>query len=212
MTPADWEAVGLSLRVAAGATGLALVPGVGLAVVLARKRGPWVGALDLVVSLPLVLPPVVTGYALLLLLPRGLLYTWIAAVVAAAVVGLPLLVHIARVGIEAVDPDLKAAARLDGAGRWDVFRRVTLPLASPAIAAGAALHFGRALGEFGATIVVAGNIPGLTQTLPLALFARMHQAGGDPASLRLAAVSVAVAAACWGIYRVLLGRVGRWRP
>ncbi len=207
MTPADWEAIALSLRVAIAATALALVPGVGVALVLARVRRAWTGVLELAVAIPLVLPPVVTGYALLLVLPRGVLFTWGAAVLASAVVGFPLLVQIARVGIEAVDPDLEAAARIDGASRADVLRRVTLPLASPAIAAGAALHFARALGEFGATIVVAGNIPGRTQTLPLALFARLHQAGGEGASLRLAVAAVVVSAGCLVVYRWLLGRL-----
>lgn len=207
MTAADWEAIALSLRVAAAATALALVPGVGVALLLARTRRMWTGTLELVISLPLVLPPVVTGYVLLLVLPSDVLFTWVAAVLASAVVGFPLLVQIARVGIESVDPDLRAAARIDGASRWDVFRRVTLPLASPAVAAGAALHFARALGEFGATIVVAGNIPGRTQTLPLALFARLHQAGGEGASLRLALAAVVVSAACLIVYRWLLGRL-----
>ncbi len=207
MTPADWEALALSLRVALAATALALVPALGVALVLARARGTWTAGLELVVSLPLVLPPVVTGYALLLVLPHGVLFTWGAAVLASAVVGFPLLVQIARVGIESVDPDLEAAARIDGASRWGVLRRVTVPLAGPAVAAGAALHFARALGEFGATIVVAGNIPGRTQTLPLALFARLHQAGGEAASLRLAVAAVVVSAVCLGVYRWLLGRL-----
>lgn len=207
MTAADWDAIALSLRVAAMATGLALLPGVGVAVLLARRQGVWVRTVELLVSLPLVLPPVVTGYVLLLVLPEGLLFTWGAAVVASAVVGFPLLVQMARVGIEGVDPGVQEAAQIDGAGRWGVFRYVTLPIASPAVAAGAALHFARALGEFGATIVVAGNIPERTQTLPLALFARLHQANGDAASLRLAVAAVVVAGACLGVYRWLLGRL-----
>ena len=209
MTAADWAAVALSLRVATVATAVALVPGVAVAFALARVRRWWTPALELATLLPLVLPPVVTGYALLLALRRGALFTWGAAVAASAVVGFPLLVQVARVGIENVDRQLEEAALVDGAGRLGALRRVTLPIAGPAVAAGAALHFARALGEFGATVVVAGNVPGRTQTLPLALFARLHQAGGEAASLRLAVAAVVVSAACLVAYRLLLGRLGR---
>lgn len=206
MTAADWVAVALSLRVAVAATALALVPGVGAGWFLARTSSRWKGVVELATMLPLVLPPVVTGYALLLVLPRGVAFSWAAAVLASAVVGFPLLVQAVRVGVEAVDPDLARAAAVDGAGRWRAFRHVTLPLTAPAVAAGAALHFARALGEFGATIVVAGNIPGRTQTLPLALYTRLHQAGGEAAALRLAAVAVVVAGASLVAYRWLLRR------
>ena len=206
MTAADWAAVALSLRVAAAATALALAPGIGAGWFLARTASRWKPAVEVAVMLPLVLPPVVTGYALLVVLPSSVAFSWLAAVFASAVVGFPLLVQAVRVGVEAVDPDLVRAARVDGAGRGAAFRHVVLPLTAPAVAAGAALHFARALGEFGATIVVAGNIPGRTQTLPLALYTRLHQVGGEGAALRLAAVAVVVAAGSLLAYRWLLRR------
>jgi len=209
VTPADWAAVGLSLRVALAATALAVVPSVGLGWLLAHRDGPLARLVGFVVLLPLVLPPVVTGYALLLVLPRGLLFTTAAAVIASTVVGIPLFVQLARVGFEAVDPELVDAARVDGAGRWGVLRRVVAPLAAPALAAGAVLHFARGLGEFGATLVVAGNLPGRTQTLPLALFSRLQQIGGEAASVRLALAAVALAAISLGLSRLLLRRWGR---
>lgn len=209
MTPADWQAVVLSLQVALGATGLALVPGVALAWSLARKRLPAPFLWEHATMLPLVLPPVVTGYALLLVLPRGITFTWIAGVLAGAIVGFPLLVQTARVAFEAVEPETEEAARADGASRWQVLWRVTLPLARPGILAGVALHFARALGEFGATVVVAGNIPGRTQTLPLALYSRMNEAGGEAPALRLAVVAVGLSVVCLGVYAVLLRRLRR---
>ena len=207
MTPADWAAVGLSLRVALAATALALAPGVALGYALARRRLRPAALWEHAVLLPLVLPPVVTGYALLLALPRGLAFTWLAAVLAAAVVGFPLLVQTARVAFEAVDPDVVAAARVDGATGWQVARRVTVPLALPGVAAGAALHFARALGEFGATVVVAGNIPFQTQTVPLALFSALSRVDGEGPALRLGLVAVGLAVACLALYAVLLRRL-----
>ena len=208
MTAADWEAVGLSLRVALAATALALGPGLAVGWFLARSRAWWRGGVELAAMLPLVVPPVVTGYALLLALPRGVAFTSASAVLASSVVGFPLLVQAVRVGVEAVDPAFVEAAEVGGAGRWQIARYVALPLAAPAVAAGAALHFARALGEFGATVVVAGNIPGRTQTLPLALYGRLQQAGGEAAALQLAAVSVVVAAGSLVAYRWLLRRWG----
>ena len=209
MTPSDWEAVVISLRVAVGATLLAAGPSLALGWVLARRRGAWASAVEFAVLVPLVLPPVVTGYALLLVLPRGIAFTWGAGVLASAIVGLPLFVQLARAGFEAVDPGLVEAARVDGAGRRAVAWHVVAPLAAPAVAAGAALHFARALGEFGATLVVAGNLPGRTQTVPLALYSRLQQVGGEAASLRLALVAVALAAVSLGLSRLLLRRWGR---
>ena len=209
MSPADWAAVGLSLRVALTATALAAGPSVALGWILARRRAWWTGPLAFATMLPLVVPPVVTGYALLLVLPRGVAFTWGAGVIASAVVGLPLFVQLARVGFESVGPDLVEAAQLDGAGRWDVARRVVAPLAAPALAAGAALHFARGLGEFGATLVVAGNLPGRTQTLPLALYARLQQVGGEAAALRLAVAAVGLAALSLGVARWIGGRWAR---
>ncbi|NNF57457.1 MAG: ABC transporter permease subunit [Rhodothermaceae bacterium] len=207
MTPADWSALLLSLRIAGAATLLSLPLGLLLAYGLARDRVPGRFLVENVLLLPLVVPPVVTGYALLLVLPRSLTFTWVAAVGAAALVGFPLLVQTARVAFESIDPDLEAAARVDGAGRWQVLRRVTGPLAARGIAAGAVLHFARALGEFGATIVVAGNIPGRTQTLPLALFARLNQVGGEGPALRLAVLAVGLSALSLLVYAALVRRL-----
>lgn len=209
MTAEDWAAVGLSLRVAVAATALALVPGIGVGWFLARSTSPLKAVVELATMLPLVVPPVVTGYALLLVLPRSVAFTGVAAVIASSIVGFPLLVQAVRVGVEAVSPRLLEAAAVDGAGRWRTFQHIVLPLAAPATIAGAALHFARALGEFGATIVVAGNIPGQTQTLPLALYSRLSQVGGEEAALRLAVVSVVVAAGSLVAYRWLLRR---WSP
>jgi molybdate transport system permease protein len=170
----------LSLQVTAVATGLMLVIGLPLALLLARRRFPGVTLVETAVNLPLVLPPTVVGYYLLLLLGRGgpvaewlgwrLLFTWGAAVIASAVVGLPLLVQSARAAIAGVDPALENAARTLGSSEAAVIWRVTLPLARRGILAGVVLAAARALGEFGATLMVAGNIPDRTQTLPLAIY------------------------------------------
>ena len=207
MTPGEWTALALSLKVAGLATLLALPAGLLLAYGLARQRIPAAFLVENLLLVPLVVPPVVTGYGLLLLLPKTWAFTWGAAVLAAAIVGFPLLVQTARVAFEAIDPDLVAAARVDGAGRWGVFRRITLPLAARGILAGAILHFARGLGEFGATVVVAGNIPGRTQTLPLALFARLNQLGGEGPALRLAFLALGLSVLSLGAYAVLVRRL-----
>ena len=207
MTPADWAAVALSVRIALASTALALVPALVVARWLARSRYTATAVVEVAVMLPLALPPVVTGFALLLVLPRTLAFTWVAAVLASAIVGFPLLVQTARAGFEAVDPALEDLALTDGATRWQAFVRVVLPLAGPAVAAGAALHFARGLGEFGATIVVAGNIPGQTQTLPLALYARLHEVGGEAASVRLALAAVGLTVVSLAVHRWLLSRL-----
>ena len=209
MSAAEWAAVALSLRVALVATACSLPVGIAVAYGLARRRFPAPLLVENLVQLPLVLPPVVVGYALLVVFSGSVAFTWVAAVIAAAVMGFPLLVQTARVAFEAVDPELEDAARVDGATRWAVFRRVTLPLAGRGIAAGAALAFARALGEFGATIVVAGNIPGRTQTIPLAIFSRISRVGGEAAALRLVAVSVALSVASLVIHALLTRRLHR---
>lgn len=206
MSAADWAAVALSLRVALAATGLAVVPGVALAWALARSKLPGAFLWQHATMLPLVLPPVVTGYALLLVLPKTVAFTWLAAVLASAIVGFPLLVQTARVAFEAMDPEVEDAARADGASGWQLAWRVTLPLARPGILAGLALHFARALGEFGATVVVAGNIPMRTQTLPLALYARLNEPGGEAPALRLAAIAVLISACCLAAYSAWMRR------
>ena len=207
MTADEWAAVALTLRVAATATAVSLPFGVALGYGLARGRVPFAFVVENVVLLPLVVPPVVTGYALLVLTAGSVAFSWIAAVLASAVVGFPLLVQTARVAFARVDRDAEDAARVDGATRWEAFRRVTLPLAGRGVAAGAVLHFARGLGEFGATVVVAGNIPGRTQTLPLLIYTRLNGLGGDEATLRLAGVAVAISALSLAAYGLLARRL-----
>lgn len=206
----DLRVVAFTLRMAAAATALVLVPGVAAALLLARYRGPLRGGLDTLLSLPLVLPPTAVGLVLLELLGRNrplggwlsargldVVFTWKAVVLATAVMSFPLLVRSARTAFEEVDPRLVGLARTLGSGPAGAFFRVTLPLARRGILAGVALAFSRALGEFGATILVAGNIPGRTQTLALAIFQEV-QAGRDSRAARLAAWTVVLAfAALW---------------
>jgi molybdate transport system permease protein len=210
MTADDVSILLLTLRVAAIST-LAILPlGVAAAWLLARRRFPGKSVTETILSLPLVLPPTAVGLLLLELLRRSgpvgrvlegagieVLFTWKAIVVATAVMSFPLLVRPSRAAFEGIDPRLPALARSLGHGRWSAFHRVTLPLAARGITAGTLLAFARALGEFGATIMVAGNIPGRTQTLALAIFHRT-QIGQDAPALRLVAVTVVVAfAAVW---------------
>ena len=202
--------VAFTLEMAAATTALVLVPGVAAALLLARYHGPGRGALDTLLSLPLVLPPTAVGLALLDLLgsdrPFGswlaghgieIVFTWKAVVLASAVMSFPLLVRSARTAFEEVDPQLVGLARTLGCGPFAAFFRVTLPLAWRGVLAGAVLSFSRALGEFGATIMVAGNIPGRTQTLALAIFHDV-QTGRDQRAFGLAAWTVVLAfAALW---------------
>ncbi|MBI3947159.1 MAG: molybdate ABC transporter permease subunit [Armatimonadetes bacterium] len=176
----SWQPLYLSLKVSLAATAAVLLVGLPLAVLFARGRFPGKAVVETLVMLPLVLPPSVVGYYLLLFLGRHgpvegllgarLLLTWGAAVIAAGVVSLPLMVTPSKAAIESVDPVLEKAARTLGASEWQVLRRVTLPLARRGILAGLVLAFARAIGEFGATLMVAGNIAGRTQTLPLAIY------------------------------------------
>lgn len=184
LSAAEWTALLVSLKVAALAMVFVVAPGIPLAWLLARRAFPGCSVLDALTSLPLVLPPVVTGYVLLwLLAPEGwvgawlrawfdvrILFTWPAASLAAAVVAFPLFLRSLRAAIEAVDPALEDAAANLGASELRVAWTITFPLARPGFVAGLLLAFSRALGEFGATILVAGNIPGRTQTIPLAIF------------------------------------------
>jgi molybdate transport system permease protein len=209
LSDSEREVVWLSLRVAALSVGVSLVPGVALGFVLARWRHPLRALLQGAVMLPLVLPPVVTGYLLLFALGRSrplgqawhaltgshVAYTTGACVVAAAVVGFPLLVEAIRLSMLAVDARLEQVSRSLGRGRLDTFLRVTLPLALPGVLAGAVLSYARALGEFGATIVFAGNVAGETRTVPVAVYTLLNVRGGEEAVLRLTAVSVALALA-----------------
>ncbi len=208
LSAAEWTAVALSVRVALVAVLISLPFGIALGWLLARRefRGKWL--VETAVNLTLVLPPVVTGYLLLRLLGRQspigawleqtlgvrVAFTWWAAAIASAALGFPLMVRAIRLAFRGVDERLEAAARSLGAGPVDAFVHVSLPLARSGIIAGAILAFARSLGEFGATITFAGNIPGSTQTLPLAVFSQLNRAGGDGA-FRLALVSVVLAAA-----------------
>jgi len=202
----EWGVVGLSARVAALSVTVSLPPAVALGWLLARWRSPARTLVQGLVMLPLVLPPVVTGYLLLALLGRGgpvgaawealtggrIAYTTGACVLAAAVVGFPLMVEGVRLSVLGVDPRLEAVARSLGRSRLDTFARVTLPLALPGVLGGAVLGFARALGEFGATIVLAGDVPGATRTIPVAVYTAMNRAGGEDTALRLVVVSACV--------------------
>lgn len=208
-TPEETQVVFLALRVALTVVAVALLPGLGVAWVLARWESRWSLLLRGVVMLPLVLPPVVTGYVLLRLFGRRsalgelwfavtgnhIAYTTAACVLAAAVVGFPLLVESMRLSLAAVDPRLEAVSRTLGRGPWATFRSVTLPLAWPGVVAGAVLAFARALGEFGATIVLAGNIEGETRQIPVAVYTLLNQPGSTAAVTRLTLVSVALSLA-----------------
>ncbi len=214
--------VAFTVEMALLATALVLVPGVAAGFLLARYRGPGKGALDTVLSLPLVLPPTVVGFLLLELLGRNrplgawlaergieIVFTWKAVVLATAVMSFPLLVRSARTAFEEVDPRLVGLARTLGAGPLATFFRVALPLAWRGVLAGTVLAFSRALGEFGATIMIAGNIPGRTQTLALAIFQDV-QVGRDDRAVGLAAVTVGLAfAALWTTEWIARRRVRR---
>jgi molybdate transport system permease protein len=207
LTPDEWRAVALSLRVSFWATLVSLPVGIAVAYVLARYRFWGRQLLNGLVHLPLILPPVVTGYLLLLTFGRrgavgafldqafGLVFAfrWTGAALAAAVMAFPLMVRAIRMAIEAVDPRLEAAAATLGASRPWVFVTVTLPLILPGILAGAILGFAKAMGEFGATITFVANIPGQTQTLPSAIYAYLQVPGGDAAAFRLVLVAIAIA-------------------
>jgi molybdate transport system permease protein len=207
LTPAEWDAIRLSLRVASLAAIASLPFGIGVAYLLARGRFPGRSLVDALVHLPLVMPPVVTGYLLLLTFgrkgPAGaflehtfgivLAFRWTGAALAAAIMGFPLMVRAIRLSIETIDRRLEAAASTLGANRAMVLLTVTLPLTLPGILAGIVLGFARALGEFGATITFVGNIPGVTQTIPSAIYTYTQVPGGDLAALRLTAIAVIIA-------------------
>ena len=218
MSDGGLVALGLSVRVALGATLAILVPGVALGWFLARRDVPGKALIETATALPLVLPPTAVGYLLLRLLARDgplgertlgfdldLLFTWKGAVLASAVMSLPLVARTARLAFEQVDPRLEAMARTLGLGPLRSFFAITLPLAGRGLLAAATLGFSRALGEFGATIVVAGNIPGKTQTLALAIFSDM-QLGHDRAAMALVATTVVLAFAALWVTEALLRR------
>jgi molybdate transport system permease protein len=197
VTPDELHAIGLSLAVASAATVVDLPVALALGTWFARHRATPVVLLEALVMAPLVLPPVVTGYGLLLLFgPHGLglpvAFTPLAAVLASAVVALPLFVRAVRHAVEAVDPGLPLAARTLGSTPYDAWRRVVLPLALPGVVGGAVLSFARALGEFGATAVFAGSVPGRTRTVPLAIYGALQQVDDSGTAWRLSLAAVAL--------------------
>ena len=218
----EWQAVVLSLRVAFWATLCSLPFGLWVAVILARRDFPGKQLLNGLVMLPLILPPVVTGYLLLLTLgpqrPAGSLlaligisfaFNWTGAALAAAIMAFPLMVRAIRLSLEAVDPKLEEAAGTLGASRVWVFMTVTLPLMLPGVLAGAVLAFAKAMGEFGATITFVSNIPGQTQTVPSAIYAFLQVPGGENQALRLVLISVAIAMGALLLSEILARRIAR---
>ncbi|MBC7578446.1 MAG: molybdate ABC transporter permease subunit [Tardiphaga sp.] len=209
ISPTEWTAILLSLKVAVIATLISTPLGIAVAWLLARREFWGKAILDAVIYLPLVLPPVVTGYLLLLTLgKRGLIGGWLAehlgivfafrwtgAALACGVMSFPLLVRPIRLSIEAVDRKLEQAASTLGAAPWKVFATVTLPLAMPGVLAGMVLGFAKAIGEFGATITFVSNIPGETQTISSAIYSLIQTPDGDTAALRLVMISVSIAVA-----------------
>ena len=209
LSPLEIEALTLSAQVAFWAVLVSLLPGIAVAWLLARTQFPGKALVDALVHVPLVVPPVVIGYVLLVLLGRRgvigawlwdsfgltLAFTWQGAAVASAVMGFPLMVRAIRLSLEAVDPRLEAAARTLGARPFGVFLSVTLPLTASGILAGVILAFARSLGEFGATITFVSSIPGETRTLPIALYGLAQVPGGEAAALRIVVISIVLAVA-----------------
>lgn len=223
MTDIEWKALWLSLQVAGWCVVITALPGVAVGWLLARKTFPGKTLVDAVVHLPLVLPPVVVGYVLLMVLGRrgvvggvmreafglDVAFTWWAAVLASAVMGFPLLVRSVRLAMELADQRLEEAAATLGASPGWIFVTVTLPIALPGMLTGLLLAFARSLGEFGATITFAGNIPGQTQTLPLAVYTFTQTPGGDGPAMRLVMISVGVALVALVASELLARRVRR---
>lgn len=222
LTPDEWAVVALSLRVSVVAVVLTLPLAYALAWLLSRRRFPGRIVLDALVHLPLVVPPVVTGWLLLILFGRTglignwleaqlgitLVFRWTGAALAAAVMALPLMVRAMRLSIEAVDRKLVQAARSLGAGPWRAFWTITLPLSMPGLAAGAMLGFARSLGEFGATITFASNIAGETQTLPLAIYSGLQLPGAEAQVARLAVISIVLSIGALIASELLVRRSG----
>jgi molybdate transport system permease protein len=222
-SPQEWAAIGLSLKVATVGALASLPFGVAIAWLLARRQFPGKLLLNGLVHLPLVLPPVVTGWLLLIGFgqrgPIGralhdccgvvLSFRWTGAALAAAVMGFPLMVRAIRLSIEAVDARLEQAAESLGAPPWAVFATVTLPLAAPGIIAGLILGFAKAIGEFGATITFVANIPGETQTIATAIYDYTQQPGAESSAARLTLVAIAIAFGALIASELLAARVSR---
>jgi molybdate transport system permease protein len=223
LSPEEWIAVWLSLKVALTAMAASLIPGIAVALLLERGRFWGRQALDVLVHLPLVLPPVVVGYALLLSFGRrgpvgsflseefGIVFSfrWTGAALACAIMGFPLLVRAIRLSVEAVDRKLEDAAGTLGAGPVWVFFVVTLPLILPGVVVGMILCFAKAMGEFGATITFVSNIPGETQTIPSAIYTLTQVPGGEGGAMRLTLVSVIISIGALWISEWLARRVRR---
>ena len=220
---AEWGIVALSLKVGGVAMAVTLPVAFALAWLLARVNFPGKVVVDAAIHLPLVVPPVVTGWLLLLAFgPNGpigawlqawfgvtVLFRWTGAAIAAGVMALPLMVRAMRISIEAVDRRLENAARTLGARPWRVFWTLTLPLSVPGVLAGAVLGFARSIGEFGATITFVSNVPGETQTLPLAIYSALQQPGADAMVWRLSCVSVGLSLLALIASELLTRRAGR---
>jgi molybdate transport system permease protein len=217
LTPDEWSAIHLSLRVAVTATIVSLPLGIGVGYLLARRRFWGKSLVEAFLSLPLVLPPVVTGYLLLVLLGRRgwigslldswfgihLVFTWKAAAIASAIMSFPLMVRSIRVAFAEIDQRLEFAARTLGAGPIETFLRISLPLARRGILAGTVLAFARSIGEFGATVMIAGNLPGETQTIPLYIYTQANAPGGIEQSVRLVMACVIIAVVALGVSEFL---------
>ena len=223
LSPEEWTAVKLSLRVATWAMVASLPFGIFIAWLLARRRFWGKSLLNGIVHLPLVLPPVVTGYLLLLTFGRrapvgafladnfGIVFSfrWTGAALACAIMGFPLMVRAIRLSLEAVDRKLEAAAGTLGASPMWVFATITLPLALPGVIVGMILSFAKAMGEFGATITFVSNIPGETQTLPSAIYTFTQVPGGDAGAMRLTLISIVISMGALLVSEILARRVGR---
>lgn len=222
LSPQEWDAVALSLRVSFWATLCSLPFGIFIAYALSRWQFWGKQVLNGLVHLPLILPPVVTGYLLLLsfgtqaplggiLQNLGIVFAfrWTGAALAAAVMGFPLMVRAIRLSLDAVDPKLEQAAATLGASPLWIFVTVTLPLILPGVIVGTILGFAKAMGEFGATITFVSNIPGQTQTLPSAIYAFLQVPGGESSALRLVVVSLVVAMSALVLSELLAARVAR---
>lgn len=222
LTPADYDAIRLSAQVAIAATVLSLPFGFAFAylITFVKFRGKML--LEVLINLPLTLPPVVVGYFLLLLLGKKgwlgtllneagirLIFTLKAAVIASAIVGFPLLVRSLRIGMESIDPQLINASRTLGARWHDTLLTVILPLSVPGLLAGSSLMFARSLGEFGATIIVAGNIPGVTQTIPLAIYEYAASPTSENMALSLCLVSVVISIAVLFLHEITAKKLAR---
>lgn len=222
MTPADIDAIHLSAKVALTATLVSLPFGVVISYIFTYLHFRGKVALEVLINLPLTLPPVVIGYLLLLLLGKNgelgqfldslgirIIFTWKAAVIASAVVGFPLLVRSIRIGMESIDPQLIHASRTLGARGVDTLVTVILPLSMRGVIAGSSLMFARSLGEFGATIIVAGNIPGVTQTIPLAIYDYAASPESESVAISLCLVSIVMSMAVLFLHELIIGKLAR---